>query len=125
MQMLQSAQQLGRIKPTPQLVELALSLQMVEQLSPVDERQNQIQLFGRLERKLEGYDERVVDLSEYGAFCQGVGDFGSSDNVRFSNRLEGVDSESVSFTNLHDLEIVIQGSSVKELNIRQGRPGRK
>jgi hypothetical protein len=125
MQMFQSAQQFGRIEPTPQLVELALPLQMMEQLSPVDESQDQIQLFRGLEGKLEGDDERVVNFGEYGPFCQGVGDFGSSDNVRFSNRLEGVDSEGVSFTNLHDLEIVIQGSSVKEPNIRQGRPGRK
>jgi hypothetical protein len=45
--------------------------------------------------------------------------------VRFSNRLEGIDSEGVSFANLHHLEIVLQKSSVEEPNIRQPRPGRK
>jgi hypothetical protein len=125
MQMFQSAQQFGGIEPTPQLVELALPLQMMEQLSPIDESQDQIQLFRGLEGKLEGYDERIVDLGEYGPFSQGMGDFGSSDNVRFSNRLEGVDSEGVSFTNLHDLGIVIQMLSVIEPSIRQLRAGRK
>jgi hypothetical protein len=108
-QMLQGAQELGRIKPAPQLVKLALPLQVVEQLATVDERQDQVQLFGRLERKLEGHDERIVDLGEDGPFGESVGDFRPGDDVRFPDRLQGVDSQRVSFTNLHDLVFGIRG----------------
>jgi hypothetical protein len=76
---------------------------VVEQLSTIDESEYQVQLFSRLERKLEGDNEWTVDFGEYGPFGQGMGDFGSRDDVGFPNGLEGVDSECVAFTYLHDL----------------------
>jgi hypothetical protein len=35
---------------------------MMEQLAAIDEGENQIELFGRLERKLERDDKWVIDL---------------------------------------------------------------
>jgi len=68
MQMLQCTEKLGSVESTSQLVELALSLEMMEQLSTVDEGQHQVQLLWRLERELEGHNERVIDLGQHGTF---------------------------------------------------------
>jgi hypothetical protein len=75
----------------------------MEQLSAIDESEYQVQLFGRLERKLEGDNEWAIDFGEYGPLGQGMGDFRPRDNVGFPDGLEGIDSEGVAFTNLHDL----------------------
>lgn len=37
----------------------------MEQFAAVDKCQNEIEFFWRLERELEGDDERIVDLCEY------------------------------------------------------------
>lgn len=79
---------------------------MVEKLASVDKRQNEVELFFRLEGKLEWDDEWTVDLCEDGTFCQGVGDLGSGDDMSFSDSFESVNSESVSFSYLHDLQSV-------------------
>jgi hypothetical protein len=63
-QMLQCAQQLRCVESTPHLVEPSFSLQVMEQLSAVDEREHEIQLIRRLERELERDDERIVDFGE-------------------------------------------------------------
>ena len=46
---------------------------MVEELTAVDEGQNEVELLRGLEGKLEGHDERVVDLGEDGPLGEGVG----------------------------------------------------
>jgi hypothetical protein len=84
MQVLQRTQQLGRVKPAPRLVKLAFSLQVVKQFAAIDKRQDEIQLFFALERKLEGDNEWTVDLREHGPFGEGVRDFGSGDDVCFA-----------------------------------------
>jgi len=56
-----------------------------------------------LEREFEGHDEGIVDLSENGSFGESVSDFGSRDDVSFSNRLQGVDSSGILLSYLHDL----------------------
>lgn len=104
MQMFQRAQQLCGIEPTPFFAEPTLSLQMMEELSTVDKGENEVELLGILERELEGDDEGVVDLSKHRAFGECVSDFRARNNVGFANGLERVDSRSVFFANLHDLE---------------------
>jgi hypothetical protein len=52
-------------------------LQVVEKLTTVDEGQNEVELFWRLEREFERYDEGVVDLSEDRSFSESMRDFGS------------------------------------------------
>ena len=101
--MLERAQELGRVEPTPLFVEPALALQVVEQLATVDKREDEVELLGILERKLERYDERVVDLREHCSFGEGVRHFGSRHDVRFADRLERVDSARVLLAHLHDL----------------------
>lgn len=76
-EMFQSHQQFRGVKSRPSLVESTLALQVMEKFSTIDKRQDQVQLFCRLERKLEGDDEWTIDLGEDGTFCQSVGDFGS------------------------------------------------
>lgn len=102
-QMLQRNQQLSSVESTPLLVELSFPLQVMEQLSSVDEGEDEIKLLLGLERELEGYDERVVDLSEDGSFREGVDDFGTGDDVGLSDGLESVDSRGITLSNLHDL----------------------
>jgi hypothetical protein len=105
-QMLERQQQLGSVKPRPHFVELSLSLQMVEQLSTVHKRQDEVQLFFALEREFEWDDKRVVDLGQHCALGEGMSDFGPRDDVGFANSLEGVNSEGITFANLHDLHRV-------------------
>jgi hypothetical protein len=90
-QMLESHQQLCGIIPRPDLVEFSLPLQMMKQLSTIDERQYEVELFSRLEREFKGDNKWTIDFGEDSPFGQSVGDFGSRDDVGFSNRLEGVD----------------------------------
>jgi hypothetical protein len=104
MQMLECNEQLGRVEPTPLFVELALSLEMMEQLASVDEREDEVELFLGLERELKGDDEGVVDLGEYGSLGEGVDDLRTGDDVRLSDRLERVDSRGVALSDLHDLQ---------------------
>jgi hypothetical protein len=89
------AQQLCSVEPGTVDVESLFSLQMVEQLSTVDECEDQVQLFRRLEGELQGNDERVVDLCQHRSLCKGMGDFGPGDDVRLADRLEGVDPAGV------------------------------
>lgn len=75
MQVLERDQQLGRIEPTSDLIELSFPLQMMEELSSVNKSKHNVQLLGRLERKLKRHDERVVHLGQHRSFGQGVDDF--------------------------------------------------
>ena len=76
--MFQSQEKLGRVEPASLLVEALLLLQVVEQLTTIDEpekqaqknrlhfknchlRKHKIQLLFGLETKLERHDERVGD----------------------------------------------------------------
>lgn len=102
-QMLESAQELCRIEPTPLLVEPPLSLQVVEQLAAVHKRQDEIELLGVLERKLERDDERVVDLRKDGSFGERVRHFRPRHDVRLADRLERVDPTRILLADLHDL----------------------
>lgn len=63
-QAFQGTEQLGRVESRPIDIEALLSLQMMEELSSVDEGKDEIEFFGRLKGKLERHDERIVDLSE-------------------------------------------------------------
>jgi hypothetical protein len=65
---------------------------MVEKLAAIDESQNEVELLWRLERELERYDERVVDLGEDRSFGERMRDFGSRDDVSFADGLKSVDS---------------------------------
>lgn len=76
---------------------------MVEELSTVDERQDEVKLLLGLEGELEGDDERVVHLREHRPFGQRVRDFRPRDDVGFADRLEGVDPHRVALADLHDL----------------------
>ena len=116
-QMLKRTQELCRIKPTPLLVEPPLSLQVVEQLAAVHERQDQVELLGVLERKLERDDERVVDLREDGPFGERVRDFGPRHDVRLADRLERVDPTRVLLADLHDLPIRSPRESTARKNV--------
>lgn len=63
-QMLEGDQELGCIEPRSFLVEFPFSLQVMEQFTTVDKGQDEVEFLCALERKLERYDERVVDLGE-------------------------------------------------------------
>jgi hypothetical protein len=96
-QALESAQKLGGVETSSVNLELALPLKMVEQLSSVHERQDKVQLLGRLERKLQRHDERVVDLCEYRTFRQRVINLRARDDVLLSQGLEGIDALRIAF----------------------------
>jgi len=76
---------------------------MMEQLSTIDESEDEVQLFGRLEREFERDNKWAIDFGEYGPFGQGMGDFRPRDDVCFPNSFESVDSEGIPFTDLHYL----------------------
>jgi len=63
-QALEGAQQLSRVETTAVDIETLFPLQMMEQLAAVDKSKNEVELLGTLEGKLEGNDERVVDLGK-------------------------------------------------------------
>lgn len=88
-------QQLCSVEPSAVNVKALFSLQVVEQLSAVDECENQVQLFRRLEREFQGNDERIVDLCQHRSFCKGVRDFRPGDNVSLADRLEGINSAGI------------------------------
>lgn len=95
MQAFKRTQQLCSIEPGAVDVKSLFSLQVVEQLSTVDECENKVQLLRRLEREFQGNDERIVDLCQHGSLCKGVRDFGSGNNVSLANCLQGVDSAGI------------------------------
>jgi hypothetical protein len=92
MKTLQRTEQLGSVKPRPVNVEPLLFLEVMEQLSTIDKRQNEVELLWRLEGELERYNERVVDLRQNRSFGKCVGHFGPRNNVSFPNRLERIDT---------------------------------
>lgn len=102
-QVLERAEQLGGVEPAALLVEAALTLEVVEELATVDERQAQVQLLGTLKRELERDDERVVDLGQHRSLGERVRHLAARDNVRLAESLERVDPTSVLLANLHDL----------------------
>lgn len=61
-QTLKRTQQLRGIETGSIDIESLFFLQMVEQLTTIDEGQDEVQFFRGLEGKLEGNNERVVDL---------------------------------------------------------------
>lgn len=67
--MIQSTQQLSRIKFAPFDTEPPLDLKMMEEFSSVDVRQNEIQLLWGLEGEFEGHNKGRGDLSEDGPLC--------------------------------------------------------
>ena len=62
MKALQGAKKLSSVESCTVDIEALLPLEMMEKLSTIDECQHKIELLWRLERKLEGDDERIVDL---------------------------------------------------------------
>lgn len=97
MQAFQSAKQFRRVKSRPIDVKSLLSLKMMEEFATIDESENEVKLFRRLEGKLERNDEGIVDLSKNRAFGQSVCDFGSRDNMGLADGFESIDSMRVSF----------------------------
>jgi hypothetical protein len=72
MQTFKCAEKLSSIEPRPIDIKSLFLLQMVEQFASVDESQHQIQLFRRLEREFQRYNEGVVDLGQYGPLGQSM-----------------------------------------------------
>jgi hypothetical protein len=97
MQTFQSAQQLGGVEAGAVDFEFPFPLQMMEQFASVDERQNQVELFGGLEREFKRYDKRIVNLSQDRAFRQSVVNLRSRNDVGLSYRLQSVDTLGVTF----------------------------
>lgn len=102
MQAFERTQQLRSIEPSTVYVEALLSLQVMEQLSAVYKSQNKVKLLGRLERELQGNDERIVDLGQHRSLSESMCDLRPRDDVSFSNGLEGVDPASILLHDLHD-----------------------
>lgn len=75
-QVVQRAEELGRIEPAALFVEAALVLEVVEELAAVDVREYEIELLRALEGELEWDDERRCDLCEDGALRERVRDLG-------------------------------------------------
>ena len=86
----------------------------MEQLSAINECQNEIELFCRLEGEFERDNKWAVDLCQDSPFGERMGNFGPRDDVRFADRFESVYTESVPLADLHDL----RGVSAWSLNTR-------
>lgn len=63
-QTFQGAKEFSRIEPCSIDIEALLALQVMKKLSTVDEGQHKVELFGGLERELEGNNERIIDLGQ-------------------------------------------------------------
>lgn len=124
-EVLERDEELGGVEPTPLLVELALALKMVEELSTINESEDEVELLLRLERELERDNERVVDLGEDGSLGKGVGDLGARDNVRLANCFERVDTRGVALADLHDLRGKSQRTFYERKNRSRDRPCRR
>lgn len=70
---------------------------MVKQLPSINKCENEIQLLWRLERELERYNERVVDLRKNRTLGERVRNFGPINNVGFSNRFQGIYTACITF----------------------------
>lgn len=117
MQTLERTQQLRSIESSAVDVEALLSLQMVEQFPAVHKCQNKVKLFGRLERELQGNDERIVDLGQHRSLGESMCDFGSRDDVSLSDGLEGVDSASILLHDLHDFTKTTLAHDLQQVEI--------
>lgn len=95
MQTLQSTKQFSSVEPRTVDIEALFPLKVMEQLTAIYEGKNQVELLRRLEGKLQGYDEGIVDLRKHRPLCKGVCDFRPRNNVSLSDRLEGVDSAGI------------------------------
>jgi hypothetical protein len=87
MKAFESTQELSRVKSSAIDLEFLLFLQMVEQLTAVDECLDKVKLFKRLKREFQRDDEWIVDLGKDRPFGQRMCNLGSRDNVCLSNCL--------------------------------------
>lgn len=121
--MLQGTQEFGGVEPTTILVELSLSLQMVEELPTIDftnnphgvnrinqtpnekqrtERHNQIQLIRILEREFKGDDEWIIDQRQDSPLRKDMRDLPwSARDMGFANCFERIHSLRVFLPDLH------------------------
>lgn len=90
MQALQGTKQFSCVESCPFFVESPFHLQMMKQLSTVNERQYQIEFVGALKCKLEWYNERVSHLSQHRLLCHCMRHFRTRDDTRLSQNLHGV-----------------------------------
>lgn len=88
-QVFEGAEELSGVEAGAVLAEAAFTLEVVEELTAVDKGEAEVELFGVLEAEFERDNERVVDLAEDGALCEGVGDFRARHDVGFPDGLEG------------------------------------
>lgn len=76
-----------------------------------------------LEAELQGNDERIVDLAQDGPFSEGMCDFGSRDDVGFSDGFHGVNSARVLLPDLHHLAERAFANYLQELERFDGQLG--
>lgn len=75
MEAFESTEQFCGVESSSVDVKSLLFLKMMKQLAAVDERQNEVKLLWRLERELQRYNERIINLSQYRAFSQSMRNF--------------------------------------------------
>lgn len=77
---------------------------MIKQLPAIDERHDEVQFIGSLEREFQWHDERIVDQRKHSPLSKDMCDFtGTGCNVGFSDRFESVYSLCIFFSYLHNL----------------------
>lgn len=91
----------------------------MEQLAPIDECQNEVKFLRRLKGELQGYNKRIIDLSQNGSFCKRVVDLRTRNNMSFTDSLESVNSLSVTLPTLHISKVQGGGKGVRRMKIRE------
>ena len=122
-QVLERAQELSSVEARAVLVELALALEVVEQLAAVDEGHAKVEFVRGLEGELERHDERVVHEREHGALREDVRDFARARrDVRLADRLEGVYPVRVLLPDLHHLPERALPDDLEEVELLDREP---
>ncbi len=120
MKVLKGKKKLCAVKATTFFIELVFALEMVEELSSVDEstpsqsdsearqgkghaREHEIQLLLRLEAKLEWHNERTCHPREYEAFRKGMRNLSTIHNMCLAYGFQSVDALCVPLADLHNL----------------------
>jgi hypothetical protein len=91
----QRTQQLCSVEASSIDIKSLFFLEMMEQLSSIDKRKNQIKFLGRLEGEFEWNDEGVIDLRKNRSLSQSVSHFRAGDDMCFADCFESVDTMSI------------------------------
>ena len=121
MKVLKGKKKLGTVKATTFFIELLFALEMMEELSSVNEstpsnqtvwrdkvrvghaREHEIQLLLRLEAKFEWYNERTCHPGEHETFRKGMRNLSTIHDMCLAYSFQSVDALRVPLADLHNL----------------------